>query len=470
MAKGKKGAKPKGKPKPYTRAAKRQNGARDNEDKQTDEPSSGSREVANREQSDQRFNIDNVTIHQVESDQDFVSAHIEDGEDTLDMEVRQSQNSMDEDLALARYEESVSSEDEEIVLSQVSKNNGEINVERNEEEARDRPAALPRGEGADQGPENLDSWTERDIDSLLENENVSRKIFDRVKGYFDRKSNGNQGEQRDPETGASRSRRRSRSRSPGSHGRGRKRSRSPSRRRDTDRNREKAADNQNYNHTKGNDLDHIDMGSDSDTTIYKNAVVKIIQNNEISKEAEGQRASSSEEEGKISDDSLNTSSDNSFDKMLETFVTGLRRHADHREESQRRSRTRSRDKSRSRSRARSKHRRRVDETYRREPQPHSSHQREPEPRRRSEAEERAEQLVLEAEQGKARIMDVPGENSHIQAIDLSNDFVHSAMCDETYLMVAAHIDQGMKQRIWNHEYIDFAKLLASDRVDAEDDM
>ena len=53
-------------------------------------------------------------------------------------------------------------------------------------------------------------------------------------------------------------------------------------------------------------------------------------------------------------------------------------------------------------------------------------------------------------------------------IDISQQFVHSMMVDETYSLVTMHIDDATYKKIINHEYVDFAKLIAKDRVMDED--
>ena len=47
--------------------------------------------------------------------------------------------------------------------------------------------------------------------------------------------------------------------------------------------------------------------------------------------------------------------------------------------------------------------------------------------------------------------------------------LHSVMVDETYLLVAAQVDDQTRKKILQFEYIDLAKLLPHDRVLQEDD-
>ena len=101
-------------------------------------------------------------------------------------------------------------------------------------------------------------------------------------------------------------------------------------------------------------------------------------------------------------------------------------------------------------------------------------------------EQRALDIIQQAESNKARIYETPGEinlNS-IRGINLNDndlnkdtafelkdfelnitkDFVHSAMVDEHYLMVGNHIDENTKSKIVKGEYVDFSKLVDKDRV------
>ena len=93
-------------------------------------------------------------------------------------------------------------------------------------------------------------------------------------------------------------------------------------------------------------------------------------------------------------------------------------------------------------------------------------------------EEKAELLVREAEASKARILEVPGKDKFVQfnqavvpnyEIDLSNEFVHSAMVDENYQLVASHLEESIQMKIIRGEYVDFGRLVPKDRVMTVDD-
>ena len=97
-------------------------------------------------------------------------------------------------------------------------------------------------------------------------------------------------------------------------------------------------------------------------------------------------------------------------------------------------------------------------------------------------EQRAQLLIQQAEQSKARVYETPGEifennnqgkddhNPLIRdySVDITKNFVHSAMVDEHYVMVGAHVDESTKQKIMKGEYIDFSKLIGKDRIADEE--
>ena len=54
-------------------------------------------------------------------------------------------------------------------------------------------------------------------------------------------------------------------------------------------------------------------------------------------------------------------------------------------------------------------------------------------------------------------------------VNLQNEFVHSAMVDETFTIVASHLDDATISKIQMGKYVDFAKLLPKDRVKMEEE-
>ena len=93
-------------------------------------------------------------------------------------------------------------------------------------------------------------------------------------------------------------------------------------------------------------------------------------------------------------------------------------------------------------------------------------------------------MVRDAEASKAWILDYQGNNfeqfnDRSQQLNSSqvpvafeintNQFMCTAMMDEDYLIVAAHVDESLECRVRNGEFIDFARLLLRDRVQIEQD-
>ena len=71
-------------------------------------------------------------------------------------------------------------------------------------------------------------------------------------------------------------------------------------------------------------------------------------------------------------------------------------------------------------------------------------------------------MIREAEEAKAYIYEVPGKY-------LNGNKVQSTIVDEDYLLVGSYVDNGMRRKIIEGEYIDFAKLMPKDRIGVEDD-
>ena len=101
-------------------------------------------------------------------------------------------------------------------------------------------------------------------------------------------------------------------------------------------------------------------------------------------------------------------------------------------------------------------------------------------------QQRVDGLIRDAENARARMNEVQGRHNlfdsanktnpdlnnqerGISVIDCNNRFVHSAMVDEDYLIVAAHVEDSVVRKIKQGEFVDFAKLLPRDRVQLEQD-
>ena len=76
-----------------------------------------------------------------------------------------------------------------------------------------------------------------------------------------------------------------------------------------------------------------------------------------------------------------------------------------------------------------------------------------------------EHAIREVEQGKTRIFQTPGR----ELLDLQSSYVHSAMVDQDYYVLAAHLDESVQNKITRGEYVDLAKLIPKDRIITEEE-
>ena len=192
------------------------------------------------------------------------------------------------------------------------------------------------------------------------------------------------------------------------------------------------------------DSDKVCGQSPSEVTIYKNAVEVVNVRNE---------SSSSDDMANTSDESLECNAQHRIEKFINdcsVCPSGSKTTRDERSQSRDRG---GRDESRSR--------------Y------HHDDDYQDTTRGRSEArddgptpEEQAERLVREAERSKARMIEASG-NSPLS--NLNRTLLYSVIIDKGYLQVAAHVDDGLKQKIQRFEYIDFARLLPQDKILQEED-
>ena len=74
-------------------------------------------------------------------------------------------------------------------------------------------------------------------------------------------------------------------------------------------------------------------------------------------------------------------------------------------------------------------------------------------------EERVRDMIQQAEAAKARMFAATGNKQLISA---------SAIIDEGYVVVGAHLDDQMVAKIKKGEYVDFGKLIPRDRVVEEE--
>ena len=93
------------------------------------------------------------------------------------------------------------------------------------------------------------------------------------------------------------------------------------------------------------------------------------------------------------------------------------------------------------------------------------------PKKKDTAEERSERIIAEAEAARARIYNAIGANQLIP-INLNVDRPmanFSYQMDEDYLFVASHVDEVIRQKIINGEYVDFIKLIRKDKMSEEEE-
>ena len=209
--------------------------------------------------------------------------------------------------------------------------------------------------------------------------------------------------------------------------------------RKTDRQKKKKQDK----HASGKSISNTSNAqcfSQSETTIYKEALVPE-GNNSVLQPPEDQESDKIEvvdkeisfhikrKDSTSSDDQIDTS-----DKLLDVdkFI------ADCQEDARRRSRDRDGERSSDNMNA---HHRRTSQT---------------------------DQAIKEAEAAKARMMATPGKYP-LEIHEIDNFRQHANIVDESYLVIGNQIDDGLRRKIVNHEYVDFAKLLSTDRLTNEED-
>ena len=71
---------------------------------------------------------------------------------------------------------------------------------------------------------------------------------------------------------------------------------------------------------------------------------------------------------------------------------------------------------------------------------------------------KSEQMICDAEAARARIYVSPGKQG-----------MSSLVMDEEYMVIGAHIDSGLQQKIIDFEYIDFSHLILKDKINKLED-
>ena len=101
----------------------------------------------------------------------------------------------------------------------------------------------------------------------------------------------------------------------------------------------------------------------------------------------------------------------------------------------------------------------------------------PIPQQELTPEQRADNLIHEAEAAKAKIYNKPGrilDNSNVSHKNCGDSnpmsaFQFIAQMDQDYMVVGAHVDELTRAKIIKGEYVDFSKLLPKDRILVEED-
>ena len=203
---------------------------------------------------------------------------------------------------------------------------------------------------------------------------------------------------------------------------------------------------------KGRSIETDFVDSGSVVTIYQNVVQQAI--NEPRVEANKRDSSSSDEPFDVSDESGRLQSEINTSHEINRFISDVRRL--------------STEQSNVADMAQA-------HCSKDDPPP----QRSVEPRQQPQLS-KAEVMIHDAEAVKARIYEVPGtsgvvnndrtpEHVHDMKLTTSPSNRPSYLADEDYLIVGNHIDEALKRKIGNGEYVDFAKLMPKDRVGVDDD-
>ena len=81
-------------------------------------------------------------------------------------------------------------------------------------------------------------------------------------------------------------------------------------------------------------------------------------------------------------------------------------------------------------------------------------------------------MIRESEAAKTRIYEVAGNvdlQNHNYEYAVKGDYAHALLVDEKYKQVASHVDEITRERIVKGEYVEFSKLLPTDRILQQED-
>ena len=92
--------------------------------------------------------------------------------------------------------------------------------------------------------------------------------------------------------------------------------------------------------------------------------------------------------------------------------------------------------------------------------------------RETTLEEQGEHMVRLSEKAKANMLPPQGkelQNDLNKWTDIDNNFKFVAQMDQDYIVVRAHVDEGLQQWIVQGQYMVFCRLLPKDKILVEDD-
>ena len=188
---------------------------------------------------------------------------------------------------------------------------------------------------------------------------------------------------------------------------------------------------------KKNEGNQTNDGNESDTTIYQNILNKTPQKEEIRVDSEITFNETRMRDSTSSEDQINTSDELMDVDINEQFIAECATQAE-----------------RKRGTKRPMHEEAEDWNDLRQNKP-----------------SRGEEMVKEAEASRARIFGTPGNCVEVENQGFINGLTlneggsppvvqqYSSMVDENYLVIGAHLDGALQNKIMNNEYVDFARLI-----------
>ena len=89
-------------------------------------------------------------------------------------------------------------------------------------------------------------------------------------------------------------------------------------------------------------------------------------------------------------------------------------------------------------------------------------------------EEKAELVIKQAEAAKTHILEVPGRDEFNITVNSvaskgKDQYLQTLLVDEQFRVVTSHMDENTRKKFEGHEYVDFARLIARDRIIEEED-